>query len=382
MSKTSVETFTAAGADLPYLRSQAAGMYRKGFMEAAIAHNGAVPADKVSTILNNGQHVLFKDLVAGVDPINLHDLLTPADIAAAIEDLRAGRIVRPSGNGGSETKAPAAGATPAPTSGPVTDTIMTALGGAFEDLRQDHGSVPATAPALYQKLWQVLPEEVQVSRSDSVLGGALVGLNKDQVSQVVAKLAPEVRTSVMDAVREVAPDKINANVKDAVSSLYHLNLVAGNLNGWDNGINLALNAMSQDQPITWTPDDDAKRAATVQFVLGTLRTLYAKLEAERKAAAEAPAPLAKLAWGEVRDLFPAEKRAGMQDLWDAQPAEVQHKLADTARIEAAARAERDAAKDQEPATEDAGQDAEVEPGAGPVGAAIIRGARGAGSRKA
>jgi hypothetical protein len=381
MSKQSVADLTAAGADLVYLRSQAAGMYRKGFMEAAIAHNGAVPADKIQTILNNGQHQFFKDLTAGVDPLNLHDLLTPGDIAHAIEELRAGRIVRPSGNGSSgssESKTPA-GATP-PAAGPVTDTIMESLGGAFEDLRQNPAAVPTTAPALYQKLWQVLPEEVQVSRSDMVLGGALVGLSKDQVSQVVAKLQPETRTAVMDAVREVAPDKINANVRDAVTSVYHLNLVAGNLSGWDNGIKLAIDAMSQDQPITWTAGDEDRAKATVQFVLGTLRTLYAKLEAERKAAADAPAPLAKLPWAEVRDLFKPEARPGMEVLWDGQPAEVQHKLADTARQEAAARAETE--------TKDAGEDAPAETpdapaaDATPAPKAPVTGARGSGQRKA
>lgn len=341
MAKYDFAAFGAAGVDLSYLRAQAAGVARGEFIKAAVVANGQVPADKVDGVVNNVSFQFWKDLTAGTEPIDLGRYLTPADVAAAEARLRAGEIVRQTGgNGGA--KSGGASAPAAPTSGPVTDTILTAVQEAFTSARED---TPTTAAGLYQRLWKVLPEEVQVSRSDMVLGGALTGLNKDQMGQVVAKLAPEVRTAVMAAVGEVAPDKINANVQSAVTSVYHLNLVAGQLNGWDNNVALVLGAMSQDKDIMWVATDDDKAAATKQHVLATLRLLFQKLTAEVAAAKDAPAPLAKIAWPEVRELFPVEARPGMQGLWDSLDAAKQHDLAATARAEAEARAAEQAAMD-------------------------------------
>ena len=275
-------------------------------------------------VVNRGKNTAytFRNLLKDADPAarwRLGDDVDLEDVKAVWDDLRAGKQLpnaikgssvngnpTANGNGNTGTPAPASGTSPSGVDAlvpPVTPNVHQSAYRVFEKLRTRAIEPPTSVNDAYRLLWDDLDPQVRAGRVSGVLADAMQRLlSEDRVlfNAIFTVLPDEVQVAVEDAILETKADTFYASLGRTVEQVFHIDRAVGGRPGyakddfgrWNDQIANHLRYLMVDAPAGAEPTDEQKAEATRIHAMITFRALEEGLRKE--VAAQAPAPSADL----------------------------------------------------------------------------------------
>ena len=329
-------------------------------------------------------------------PVRMTGKLTVENVAAALNKyVRDGEPYPvPDGTPAAEQGAPGTASTasstppsPAAASGEppqgVSPNVLEALTALYEDQGRTFEAV-ATGNDFRMLLWSIAPDDLKATAEQGIIGDALGTLTKsaDATATIrsILKAAGLTDEQVLTAMRDANPGMVTAQHSRAADSLFHLNLVKRQLDGYEGLIRdeavAIVRKSRQRSEATEAQVNEARNTVAVDTLGDLLDSLEReakrwqewsdnrKAQREREQTAQGGTPEAAPEAIPYETLPPAVKAIMSETDWSDLPTSAQHKLAE--RWKDAPEAETEAAEVTAPAPP--AEEASPEEGAAPTAA--------------